>query len=88
MAAGNCLPELSISLVGILVGGQDISTGEAVWEHNKTDWQLGVEIEAWSFKMSRLDRKMVKIFQGAGYSPILSPEQVQQLNQLGHSRQQ
>ena len=30
MAAGNCLPELSISLVSILGGGQDIGTGEVL----------------------------------------------------------
>ena len=30
MAAGNCLPELSISLVSILANGQDIGTGEVL----------------------------------------------------------
>ena len=30
MAAGNCLPELSISLVSILADGQDIGTGEVL----------------------------------------------------------
>ena len=30
MAAGNCLPELSISLVAILANGQDIGTGEVL----------------------------------------------------------
>ena len=30
MAAGNCLPELSISLVSMLANGQDIGTGEVL----------------------------------------------------------